>query len=378
MRIILPAEYLYKPSDDMMAAIRTQPGVSADGKPFDWYVKDKVSHGSLQPECIRADVLGLKRPLEIYRAVRKTNLIKPWPSFDDTGTGCPAHWADLAIGCGPCGFRCRACFLNLTHRVKCDPSRHVVYENVEAFEAAVRRWLRKPNRRNLGLGIDGSDSLLYEGVTGHVRRLGPLFAAPITNPTGCKLILLTKSTNVHYLEQVPRQNILVTFSLNPEPIADLWEGKFSDGMRVTPAIAERLNASRRAQEMGFEIRWRIDPVLPCEHWQDIYGTFFSAAARDGHKPTCITLGTYRQTQPALRAFSRLWGLPAMEWTPPALEPDGLHYHLPRPQRLEIYGQLLNTIRSAWSGIGAPIVALCKEPGDLRRELGLDHDMCNCA
>ncbi len=244
--------------------------------------------------------------------------------------------------------------------------------------APARGGARKPNRRNLGLGIDGSDSLLYEGVTGHVRRLGPLFAAPITNPAGCKLILLTKSTKVHYLEEVPRENILVTFSLNPEPIADLWEGKFSDGTRVTPAIAERLNASCRAQEMGFEIRWRIDPVLPCEGWQDIYATFFSAAARDGHKPMGITLGTYRQTQPALKAFSRLWGLPAMEWTPPALEHDGLHYHLPRAPRLEIYGYLLNTIRAAWSGIGAPAVALCKESRDLRREVGLDHGVCNCS
>jgi DNA repair photolyase len=235
----------------------------------------------------------------------------------------------------------------------------------------------KPNRRNLGCGIDSSDSLLYEGVTGHVRRLGPLFASPKTNPNGCKLILLTKSTNVHYLEEVPRENTLATFSLNPEPIADLWEGKFNDGTRVTPSIAERLSASRRAQEMGFEVRWRIDPVIPCEHWQDIYATFVSAAARDGHKPTRITLGTYRETQRALRAFSRLWGLPAMEWTPSALEHDGAHYHLPKHQRREIYGQLLNMIRSAWPGTGTPIVAFCKEPRDLRRELGLDHDMCNC-
>lgn len=297
--------------------------------------------------------------------------------MDDAETYCPAHWADLAIGCGACGLRCRACFLNLTHRIKCDPSRHVVYENVEDYEMAVQRWLMKPNRRNLGGGIDSSDSLLYEGVTGHIRRLGPLFASPETNPNGCKLILLTKSINVHYLEEVPRENIMVTFSLNPEQIADLWEGKFRDGARVTPAIAERLNTSQRAQEMGFEVRWRIDPVIPCEGWRDTYTTFFSAAARDGHKPTRITLGTYRETQRALRAFSRLWGLAAMEWTPSTLEHDGAHYHLPACQRVDIYGQILNAIHSAWPGGSTPIVALCKEPRALRQELGLDHDMCNC-
>ena len=148
-------------------------------------------------------------------------------------------------------------------------------------------------------------------------------------------------------------------------------------MGVAPTIAERLNASHRAQAMGFEVRWRIDPIISCEHWQDIYADFFAAAAKDGHKPTCITLGTYREMQSALTTFSCLWGLSAMEWTPAALERDGAYCHLPRLQRLEIYGQLLNTIRSAWSGLGAPIVALCKEPHDLQRELGLDHKTCNC-
>jgi hypothetical protein len=55
----------------------------------------------------------------------------------------------------------------------------------------------------------------------------------------------------------------------------------------------------------------------------------------------------------------------------------VHCHLPARQRLDIYSRLLNMIRSAWSVIGAPIVALCKEPHDLWRELGLDHDMCGC-
>jgi len=114
--------------------IRTTPGVTSQGKSFDHLVQREVASGNWRPECVRADVLGLERPLEIYRAVRKTNLIKPWPKSDDAESYCPAHWADLAIGRGACGFRCRACFLMLTHRLFCDPSRHVVYENVEDFE----------------------------------------------------------------------------------------------------------------------------------------------------------------------------------------------------------------------------------------------------
>jgi len=358
--------------------IRTTPGVTSQGKSFDHLVQREVASGNWRPECVRADVLGLERPLEIYRAVRKTNLIKPWPKSDDAESYCPAHWADLAIGRGACGFRCRACFLMLTHRLFCDPSRHVVYENVRDFEKAVRQWLQKPNRKNLGLGIDCSDSLLYEDVTGHARRLMPLFASAETNPHGCRLILLTKSKNVGYLKGLPTANVLLTFSLNPEGIADLWEGKFPDGVRVTPSIDDRLTAALKGQEIGFEVRWRVDPIFPVPGWRDAYAEFFAAAARDSHRPTRITLGTYREAQPSLRTFAEGWGLPPMERQPEGLQKDGAHYHMPKAQRVEIYTALRDGIRKAWLPTGhLPTVALCKEPRAVRREVGLDHEMCNC-
>jgi len=362
----------------MLELIRTKPGLTSDGKPFDWYVRKMVEEGVCWLECIRSDVLGVARPLEVYRAVRRGNLITPWPRSDDAESYCPAHWADVKIGCGACGFRCLRCFLMLTHRVKCDPSRHLLYENVEDFEKAVRRWLLKPNRRNLGLGIDCSDSLLYEGVTGHARRFIPLFAKPETNPTAAKLILLTKSGNTKYLRGLPTRNVVVSFSLNPEPIADLWEGKFDDGVRVTPSIERRLSASLEAQSMGFETRWRVDPILPVDGWQAIYGAFFVVASGNGHRPTRITLGTYRETQRSLGTFARRWGLPPMEWEPPQLKKHGAHYHIRDEDRVVIYETLKTTIRNAWRGTGHdPVVALCKEPRAVRQAVGLDHDVCNC-
>jgi len=127
-------DYTYSASPDELQKIRTTPGATSGGKPFDHLVRREAASGNWGLECVKADVLGLERPLEIYRAVRKTNLIKPWQRSDDAESYCPAHWADIAIGRGACGFRCRACFLMLTHRLFCDPSRHVVYENVEDFE----------------------------------------------------------------------------------------------------------------------------------------------------------------------------------------------------------------------------------------------------
>jgi len=179
-----------------------------------------------------------------------------------------------------------------------DPLRHVLYENIEDFWKATRKWLTHPKRRpthTLGLGIDRSDSLLYEGVTEHAQHLIPLFADRATNPNGNRLILLTKTANVHFLEGLPTKNVSVTFSLNPEFIADLWEGKLPDtGSRITPPISRRLRACRLAQQLGFETRFRIDPILYPAGWKAHYQEFFKEAAALGLSPQAVTLGTYRE------------------------------------------------------------------------------------
>lgn len=362
----------------MLELIRTKPGFTKKGKLFDHVVKDKVSTSEYRLECIPAEVLGTARPIEVYRAKReKGNIIKPWPQNPKDDRYCPAHWADIAIGRGACGFRCRECFLTLTHRLFCDPSRHVLYENLDDIEEAVRQELLKPGP-NLGVGIDCSDSLLYEGVTSLVRRLAPLFADKRTNPFGRKLILLTKSINVRYLEGLPTTNILATFSLNPEPIADLWEGKWNDGLRITPYIEDRLAASAKAESMGFEVRWRIDPILPDDNWADIYRNFFLSAVGKGHRPTRITLGTYRAMGKSLEAFHKGWGLLPKEWTPPEMVKDVEHYHLPEEQRVQIYQQIIMFVKTAWRPTGSvPALALCKEPRRIRSAVGLDHKHCNC-
>jgi DNA repair photolyase len=348
------------------------------GKSFDHVVATKIAKGEYRLECIPAEMAGITHPIEVYRARRaRGDIVKPWPSQTDDKSYCPAHWADIAIGRGACGFPCRSCFLMLTHRTFCDPSRHVLYENVDDYEDVVRKELLKPGR-NLGLGIDCSDSLLYEGVTGHARRLIPLFANQETNPYGRKLILLTKSANVHYLEHLPTTNILMTFSLNPERVADLWEGKWNDGVRITPSIQERLDASVKMQQRGFEIRWRVDPILPVDGWSQIYRHFFDGAAASGHRPSRITLGTYREMGRSLLTIAAKWGLPAMEWTPPKLVKDGMHLHMNEVQRIDIYRQLAGFINAAWRKPGStPIVGLCKESCAVRCAVGIDHNHCNC-
>lgn len=360
-------------------------------KTIEDFVERQVVTNAWREEVVPAELAGTPHNLVIFRAPRKANRIKhDW--HGDTQTFCPPKWFDLAIGSGACGYGCRFCFLMLTFRAMRDPMRPLIYDNIDDFEADVRKWLladfwhteqngrrwtRRTSLDTLGLGIDCSDSLLYEGITRHARRYIPLFANPQTNPRRNKLILLTKSANTHYLEGLPTENVVVTFSLNPEREADLWEGKFTDTReRITPFIQKRLHSCKQAQDFGFEVRWRLDPILTPESWEHDYAEFFSEAALMGITPRYITLGTYREKNNQLDFWRQAWRLPEPEWEPDGLVKDGTHRHLPREQRLEIYRNVIRLIDKAPWKI-RPEVELCKEPHEMRQTIGIVGCNCNC-
>jgi len=130
--------------------------------------------------------------------------------------------------------------------------------------------------------------------------------------------------------------------------------------------------------MGFEVRWRVDPILPVDGWQAVYNEFLCAAASQGHRPTRITLGTYREMGRSLLTIAGKWGLPPMEFVPGKLSKDGMHYHLPDEQRIGIYRSLIESVQAAWEQTDhVPIVALCKETKAIREALGIAHSHCNC-
>ena len=328
-------------------------------------------------EVVPAHITGLDRDMLVYRDKRASNFIVH-KYHGDKETFCPPSWYDLAISSGACGLGCRACFLMLTFRALRDPMRPVIYENVEDFWKATRKWLSDPkrsSRHTLGLGIDRSDSLLYEGVTEHARHLIPMFDDPDTNPNGNYLILLTKSTNTGYLEGLPTRNVAVTFSLNPEPIADLWEGKWQDtGQRITPSIKARLEACLYAQHLGFETRFRIDPILYPRGWKNHYKEFFGEASAMGLRPRQITLGTYREKTAQLDTWRAKWGLLPMEWQPDELEKDGTHRHVSEATRIDVYRTVASLAREH---LPESRIAVCKETHAVRKATALCNADCNC-
>lgn len=373
-----PAEYLFpwhQPSGMPEAA-----SGDASSGPFALrtsYVAQRVATGQWRQASVAAAEAGLSRDVRIFLASRKSNPLVH-NCHGDGDTFCPPLYWDLAIGSGACGLGCRGCYLLGTFRGMRDPLQALVYDNVAFLWSAVRRWLVASGRRSchtLGLGTDRSDSLLYESVTEHARHLIPMFADPARNPRGCKLLLLSKTKNVHFLQGLPTRKIIVSFSLNPEPIADLWEGKWPDTLvRITPPIEERLIASGQAERMGFEVRWRIDPILTPPGWQAHYREFFRQAAADGHRPGRITLGTYRETRAVVDYWRGRWHLPPMEWRPESLSRDGTHRHIPVSDRVATYRKVAALCAEFFPEC---VVSLCKETKTVRAQSGVCSTLCNC-
>jgi DNA repair photolyase len=244
-----------------------------------------------------------------------------------------------------------------------------MYTNYDDMRYEVRKWLQNcPPHTTLGLGIDCSDSLLYDRYTGISQWIIPLFGDSEQNPNDAELVLLTKSANVDQLQDLPHnRKTVVSFSLNPQEIASLWEG-------IAPPIERRLEAGLKVQSWGYDYRWRIDPILTPPGWQDIYLDFFRIASEKGHRPSRITLGTYRQKNTQLLAWANKWGMVPMDWEPPHMVKEGSHYHVPSRERHEIYADITPMLKKYFPDSK---IALCKETHALRKQLGLCNALCNC-
>src|SRR3989304_4222732 len=75
-----------------------------------------------------------------------------------------------------------------------------------------------------------------------------------------KVLLLTKSTCTKNLEKIEsHKQTIISFSLNAPCVSKKWE--------MAPPVKERIQAARTLNQSGYDVRVRIDPMVPIEKWQ---------------------------------------------------------------------------------------------------------------
>lgn len=293
----------------------------------------------------------------IYRP-RKSEFIR---KFTKTPPGivCP-HFYILAHANG-CPYSCDYCFLQLTFRYLKKPT---IFNNRDDLMRDVRKFLalKEPSLLNAGKLCD---ALVFDDETGLSKDLVPLFAAQKKH----KLLFLTKSIKVQNLLDIPEhRNTVVAFSVNAPELARRFE-------YAAPSPHERIRAAKACQDAGYEVRLKIDPVIPVSGWKKYYLELVNEIME------VLKVEDIRITFGSIRYFKSLPHQARARGRNPAVfdvatSCDGTdgRMRVSPDLRLEIYSWFREQFPKNVS------LSLCKESETIWQKLGWNHTQpkCNCA
>jgi len=280
----------------------------------------------------------------------------PFPKLP-TDVICP-HFLELKWATG-CPYACAWCYLQGTFRFldyKTKP-RPKSFDRIEQHLLALFQ----------GDGVCGellnsgelSDSLITE------KQKEP-FTKFIMNLIGQqdnhRILFVTKSADIDHLLSIENKDqAIVSFSINAEKVAETWEN--------APRVLDRLDAARRLWESGYEVRLRIDPMVPIEGWKREYERLIDEIF-DRLIPERITIGSLRGLQ------STINNAKDKSWVKYLNETSNWGKKIPVEKRKEMYSSILNKLREDH---GYRNVALCKETVQIWKELKMDYKKieCNC-
>lgn len=270
---------------------------------------------------------------------------------------CP-HFLELKWAYG-CPFDCAWCYLKGTFRFLPTGTKPVV-KDYDKIESHLRRFLGElaaPEILNAG---EIADSLMSEGTSQPFSK----FVIPVFQTQDRhKVLLVTKSNNIkHLLDIDPHSQTIISFSLNADEVAKRWE-------KGAPAVDRRIAAARELTEAGYEVRIRIDPIVPVPDWEKHY-TSLIGQIFDSFSPSRITLGSLRGLQ------STVNGCTDRSWLEYLKETSNWGKKIDFETRYELYAAITRQLRDSYH---YGHVALCKETVAMWARLEMDYRniKCNC-
>jgi len=274
-----------------------------------------------------------------------------------TSVVCP-HFIELKWAYG-CPFDCAWCYLKGTFRflpTKTKP----VFKDYKKIELHTRRFLEEVTTPEILNAGEIADSLMGEGLSQPFSK----FIIPIFEEQNRhKILFLTKSDNIkHLLEINPHNQAIISFSLNADEVAKKWE-------RGAPSVGRRIEAGRKLSQAGYEVRIRIDPIVPVPDWKIQYTNLIDQIFTS-FTPERITLGSLRGLQ------STTNGSIDRSWLQYLSENSNWGKKVDFKTRYEIYATVINLLKNRYSYSN---VALCKETLAIWGRLGMDYKKikCNC-
>ena len=282
----------------------------------------------------------------------------PFPE-KPTDVVCP-HFLELKWANG-CNFNCAWCYLQGTFRFR--PMKKRPYlKNINKTITHVLAFFKNVKEPYILNSGELSDSLLFEYDGAPLtNNIIPLFLRQNRH----KLLIVTKSTDIDNLLKLPStNNIIVSFSVNAKKVAATWE-------KGAPPVNMRLDAAKKLQDKGFEVRLRIDPMVPIDNWMEHYKQLLIDIFENYNlSPSRITLGSLRGLPSTI---NNAWD---KSWVKYLEEKSNWGRRIRLGKRLAMYSFVKNYLERQFDYTN---IALCKETIKVWNNLGMDYRKikCNC-
>jgi spore photoproduct lyase len=272
-----------------------------------------------------------------------------------TDVVCP-HFLELKWAYG-CPFNCAWCFLKGTLRFLDTKTKPVVKDYCKIRKHVLSLFENDGNSCELLNTGELADSLMTE----HSEEPFSKFIVPLfEKQKRHKVLFLTKSTETKNLERIESHNqTIISFSLNAPAVSNTWE--------IAPPVNERILAAKKLSKCGYDVRVRIDPIVPIEKWQkdyfelidDLFNSFI---------PERITFGSLRGLQSTINnAIDKTW-------VPYLTEKSNWGKKIAFKLRFELYKSIFDYLKDNFDYTK---VALCKETVEMWNMLALDYTKINC-
>jgi spore photoproduct lyase len=282
---------------------------------------------------------------------------KTSPPVRSTDVICP-HFIELKWAYG-CPFDCAWCYLKGTFRFHPTKTKPVFKDRVKV-ELHTRKFLEEvttPEILNTG---EIADSLMSEGTSEPFTKfIIPIFEEQHRH----KVLFVTKSDNINnLLEITPHNQVIVSFSLNADDVAARWE-------KSAPPVKKRIEAAKKLSGAGYEVRVRIDPMVPVENWATHY-TRLVEEIFSNLTPSRITLGSLRGLQTTVN------GSTDRSWVGYLQEKSNWGKKIEFKIRNQMYTTIIRLLKDHYY---YDEIGLCKETLAMWGRLGMDYKKikCNC-
>jgi spore photoproduct lyase len=274
-----------------------------------------------------------------------------------TDVVCP-HFLELKWAYG-CPFDCAWCFLKGTLRMLDTKTKPVVKEYCKIQKHMQSLFENDENSRELLNAGELADSLMTENTKEPFSKfIVPLFEQQERH----KVLLLTKSTYTKNLEKMKSHNqTIISFSLNAPVVSKKWE--------MAPPVRKRIHAAKTLSQCGYDVRVRIDPIVPIKGWEREYFGLVDSIF-ENFIPERITFGSLRGLQSTINNASD------KSWVAFLTEKSNWGKKIEFDLRHRLYSVIIDYLKDEYS-FGR--VALCKETIGMWDKLDMDYTkiQCNC-